>query len=69
MTHEHGNIVTALLVSVYMCFVVPVSSDSEFGRAEQTVWEVGFVLVCIKDIRLHISLLLADGKSPHFEGQ
>ena len=45
MTHEHGNTVTALVVSMYVCFVVTVSSDLVLDRAEQTVWEVGFVLV------------------------
>lgn len=45
VTHEHGNTVTALVVSMYVCFVVTVSSDLVLDRAEQTVWEVGFVLV------------------------
>lgn len=47
VTHEHGNTVTALVVSMYVCFVVTVSSDLVLDRAEQTVWEVGFVLVWI----------------------
>lgn len=47
VTHEHGNTVTALVVSMYVCFVVTVSSDLVLDRAEQTVWEVGFVLVRI----------------------
>ena len=45
VTHEHGNTETALVVSMYVCFVVTVSSDLVLDRAEQTVWEVGFVLV------------------------
>lgn len=48
VTHEHGNTVTALVVSMYVCFVVTVSSDLVLDRAEQTVWEVGFVLVRIR---------------------
>ena len=47
VTHEHGNTVTALVVSMYVCFVVTVSSDLVLDWAEQTVWEVGFVLVWI----------------------
>lgn len=45
MTHEHGSTVTALAVNMYVCFVVTVLSESVLSRAEQTVWEVGFVLV------------------------
>ena len=45
MTHKHGNTVTALAVNMYVCFVVTVLSESVLSRAEQTVWEVGFVLV------------------------
>lgn len=36
---------TAIVVCMRVCFVVIVSSDQVLGRAEQTVWEVGFVLV------------------------
>lgn len=42
---RHSDTVTALVVSMYVCFVVTMSSDLVLDRAEQTVWEVGFVLV------------------------
>ena len=64
VTHEHGNTVTALVVSMYVCFVVTVSSDLVLDRAEQTVWEVGFVLVRKCDTRLHSSFVIGGMGSP-----